>query len=77
MNQEDNFKEKFKQAIISTVKVISDDFQINSKNKNKISEDNLNIKNIENNFRMGIWCPNSFYRELDRNRFVRNRSRWK
>ena len=48
MNQEDNFKEKFKQAIISTVKVISDDFQINSKNKNKISEDNLNIKNIEN-----------------------------
>ena len=48
MNQEDNFKEKFKQAIISTVKVISDDFQINSKNKNKISEENLNIKNIEN-----------------------------
>ena len=48
MNQEDNFKEKFKQAIISTVKVISDDFKINSKNKNKISEENLNIKNIEN-----------------------------
>ena len=48
MNQEDNFKEKFKQAIISTVKVISDDFQINSKNKNKINEENLNIKNIEN-----------------------------
>ena len=48
MNQEDNFKEKFKQAIISTVKVISDDFQINSKNKNKITEENLNIKNIEN-----------------------------
>ena len=48
MNQEDNFKEKFKQAIISTVKVISDDFQINSKNKNKISEENLNIKDIEN-----------------------------
>ena len=48
MNQEDNFKEKFKQAIISTVKVISDDFQINSKNKSKISEENLNIKNIEN-----------------------------
>ena len=48
MNQEDNFKEKFKQAIISTVKVISDDFQINSKNKNKISKENLNIKNIEN-----------------------------
>jgi len=48
MNQEDNFKEKFKQAIISTVKVISDDFQINSKNKNKISEENLNIKNIKN-----------------------------
>ena len=33
MNKEDSFKEKFKQAIISTVKVISDDYQINSKKK--------------------------------------------
>ena len=27
MNKEDNFKEKFKQALISTVKVISDDYK--------------------------------------------------
>ena len=33
MNKEDSFKEKFKQAIISTVKVISDDYLINSKKK--------------------------------------------
>ena len=28
MNKEDNFKEKFKQALISTVKVISDDYKL-------------------------------------------------
>ena len=33
MNKEDSLKEKFKQAIISTVKVISDDYLINSKKK--------------------------------------------
>ena len=32
MNKEDNSKEKFKQALISTVKVISDDFKIENKN---------------------------------------------
>ena len=41
--KEDNFKEKFKQALISTAKVISDDYLINIKNKNK----NLSSKNIE------------------------------
>ena len=28
MNKEDNFKEKFKEALISTVKVISDDYKV-------------------------------------------------
>ena len=47
MNKEDSFKEKFKQAIISTVKVISDDYLINS-NKKKNSEENIKINNLEN-----------------------------
>ncbi len=47
MNKEDSFKEKFKQAIISTVKVISDDYLINS-NKKKKSEENIKINNLEN-----------------------------
>ena len=41
--KEDNFKEKFKQALISTAKVISDDYLINEKNKNK----NLSSKNLD------------------------------
>ena len=31
--KEDSFKEKFKEALISTAKVISDDYLINVKNK--------------------------------------------
>ena len=53
MNKEDNFKEKFKQALVSTVKVISEDFKIkidstknlSSKNYNFFELDNLNSKN--------------------------------
>ncbi|SVC50652.1 uncharacterized protein METZ01_LOCUS303506, partial [marine metagenome] len=52
MNKEDNFKEKFKQALISTVKVISDDYKpnidkknVSSKNLNFFELDNLNSKN--------------------------------
>jgi len=41
--KEDNFKEKFKQALISTAKVISDDYLISVKNKNK----NLSSKNLD------------------------------
>ena len=41
--KEDNFKEKFKEALISTAKVISDDYLINIKNKNK----NLSSKNLD------------------------------
>ena len=40
MNREDNLKEKFKQALISTAKVISDDIFVEKKNE----------KNIQNNF---------------------------
>ena len=42
-NKEDNFKEKFKQALISTAKVISDDYKFDLNNKNK----NLSSKNID------------------------------
>ena len=34
MNKEDNFKEKFKQALISTVKVISEDYKPNKDSNN-------------------------------------------
>ncbi len=52
MNKEDNLKEKFKQALISTVKVISDDYKLekeikknsSSKNYNFFEFDNLNTK---------------------------------
>ena len=41
MNKEDNFKEKFKQALLSTEKVISDDYRQN------ISKNNTSSKNLE------------------------------
>ena len=41
--KEDNFKEKFKQALISTAKVISDDYLANVRNKDK----NLSSKNLD------------------------------
>ena len=52
MNKEDSFKEKFKEALVSTVKVISEDYDIkkdkfnnlNSKNYNFFELDNLNRK---------------------------------
>ena len=44
MNKEDNFKEKFKQALISTVKVISEDYKTNKENTNASSK---NIKFFE------------------------------
>ena len=33
MNKEDNLKEKFKQALISTVRVISDDYKLEKEEK--------------------------------------------
>ena len=47
MNKEDNFKEKFKQALISTVKVISEDYSSNN-DKNNISSKNINFFEIDN-----------------------------
>ena len=47
MNKEDNFKEKFKQALISTVKVISDDYRPNIDKKNDNSK-NLNFFEFDN-----------------------------
>ena len=46
MNKEDTFKEKFKQALQSTYKVISNDFKV-SKNK-KNDEKDYNIEKIDN-----------------------------
>ena len=58
MNKEDNFKEKFKQALISTVKVISEDYRpnkdsdnANSKNINFFELDNLSSKHDFTRFR--------------------------
>ena len=47
MNKEDSIKEKFKQALTSTFKVISDDF-INNRNKSKFDEKSLEISELEN-----------------------------
>ena len=47
MNKEDNFKEKFKQALISTVKVISDDYRPNIDKKNASSK-NLSFFEFDN-----------------------------
>ena len=46
MNKEDNLKEKFKRALISTIKVISDDFKI-EKEKN-LSSKNYNFFELDN-----------------------------
>ena len=46
MNKEDIIKEKFKQALQSTYKVISDDYEISNKKKN--DEKLYNIGEIEN-----------------------------
>jgi len=46
MNKEDNFKEKFKQALTSTVKVISEDYKIF--NNKKLNKEEFKISDIEN-----------------------------
>ena len=48
MNKEDSFKEKFKQAILSTVKVISEDNFSNPIIKKQLNEENLKVNNLEN-----------------------------
>ncbi len=47
--KQENFKEKFKQVLISTAKVISDDYLINKKNiKKNLSSKNLEFFEIDN-----------------------------
>ena len=48
-NKEDNFKEKFKKALISTAKVISGDYKLDldSKDKNSSSK-NLDFFELDN-----------------------------
>ena len=48
MNKEDSFKEKLKQALISTVKVISDDYEIEKKKNNNLSSKNYNFFELDN-----------------------------
>ena len=48
MKKEENLKEKFKQALISTVKVISDDYKNDRNNKNNLSSKNYNFFEIDN-----------------------------
>ncbi len=52
MNKEDNLKEKFKIALLSTAKVISDDYKIKIDEKNKLhkSSDILDLENLNNRY---------------------------
>ena len=44
MNKEDNLKEKFKQALVSTVKVISEDFKLEKQTNKKKSTGEVNVQ---------------------------------
>ena len=46
MNKEDNFKEKFKEALVSTVKVISEDYDIKKDKFNSLNSKNYNFFEI-------------------------------
>jgi len=48
MNKEDNQKEKFKQALISTIKVISDEYKIKKNSKKNPSSQNFNFYELDN-----------------------------
>ena len=43
MNKEDSFKEKFKEALVSTVKVISEDYDIKKDKFNNLNSKNYNF----------------------------------
>ena len=47
-NKEDNFKEKFKKALISTIKVISEDYKIENEKKDNFSSKNYNFFELDN-----------------------------
>ena len=48
MNKEDNLKEKFKQALISTIKVISDEYRVKTELKKNLSSKNYNFFELDN-----------------------------
>ncbi len=48
MNKEDNFKEKFKQALTSTIKVISDEYRVETELKKNLSSKNYNFFELDN-----------------------------
>ena len=48
MKKDQNIKEKFKQALISTIKVISDDFKIDPKIKKDSNTNNFDFIEVEN-----------------------------
>ena len=48
MNKEDNLKEKFKQALISTIKVISDEYRVETELKKNLSSENYNFFELDN-----------------------------
>ena len=48
MKKEENIKEQFKQALISTVKVIADEYQIDDELKKNLSSKNFNFFEIDN-----------------------------
>ena len=48
MKKEDTIKEQFKQALISTAKVISDDYKLDLKENNNFSSKNFNFFELDN-----------------------------
>ena len=48
MKKDENIKEKFRQALISTVKVISDDFGEKDQSKKNLSSKNFDFFNLDN-----------------------------
>ncbi len=48
MKKNDNLKEQFKQALISTVKVISDDYKVEKEFKKNLSSNNYNFFELDN-----------------------------
>ena len=48
MNHKENLKEKFKQALFSTIKVISDNYKLNKKEKKNLSSKNFDFFEFDN-----------------------------
>ena len=48
MNQKENLKEKFKQALFSTIKVISDNYKLDKKENKNLSSKNFDFFEFDN-----------------------------